>query len=87
MGQPNNFPEANIVFRAPDGMDDCDDIVAHKCEVGNTVTTCWRLDPDELEAVKRTGVVWLTLWGGGMQPASVGGLNPWRPDPDKSDDD
>ena len=90
MAEPINFPGANIRMNAPEGQEDkVSDIVAYEggCNCGgcaSQVITCWRLRPEELEQVKKTGVVWLYISGSAMPPAYIGTENPFPKEP--SDD-
>lgn len=84
MAETINFPGANVRLDAPPGLEEqVHDIVAYKgpCTCGDCpeqVVTCWRLSPEELEQVKKTGVVWLYLMGPSMQPAYIGTDSPFH---------
>jgi hypothetical protein len=67
MSKPEPFPEANLVLGAPAG---CEDSVQdmHVRRLDGTIVSCWRLTPEELAEVQRTGVVWLSVWGSLSQP-------------------
>lgn len=41
--------------------------------------SCWKLTPEELEEVARTGKVWLHVLGGGHPPVLVSGERPFEP--------
>lgn len=45
------------------------------------VLSCWKLTQEEMDEVKKTGRIWLWLWGQTMQPAAIGGKHPWNGPP------
>lgn len=77
---PANFNESNCVLDRPGDMsaDQCDPLCVWRGAVGDTpvVISCWKMTPDELAEITRTGRVWLMLVGHTMQPASVLSRNP-----------
>jgi hypothetical protein len=44
----------------------CDDLPVYTD--GANVTSCWELDPEDLELLRSTGYVWITLQSGVTQP-------------------
>lgn len=66
MAEPVGFEGANQVFAAPEGSTNCIDLETHSD--GQAVTSCWRLSPEELAEVARTGVVWLRVAMNGRTP-------------------
>jgi len=79
---PANFPESNAVLGHPTDMtaDQCDPLciqrgfmVLNNGPVVVAVQSCWKLTPDELETVKRTGRIWLTVLGMSMPPVILSG--------------
>lgn len=72
---PQRFAESNIVMKAPDGMDNCADIHAHRSD--NQVVTAWRPTPTELVKINLGEPVWLIVWGAGMPPVCVTADNPF----------
>ena len=40
--------------------------------------SCWKLTPEEIEEVARTGVVWLHVWAATHPPLYIGGETPFR---------
>lgn len=72
MANAVGFEGANFVFAAPKGQEHR----VHDLEVArfdDHSVSCWRLTDEELEEVKRTGVVWLRTDGLGMYPIYVSG--------------
>lgn len=64
--RPVNFPEANKVLKAPQGMDNCDDMFVFgdgKCNV-----SCWELSQEEIETVAKTGKMWVIAYSGLSSP-------------------
>lgn len=78
------FPEANLVLAAPTPEDAAAGTV-HDLHVhsyrdldGNPhVISKWQLTPEELEEVKRTGVVWFGCWGQTHPPMWISGSYPF----------
>lgn len=56
--KPIQFDGANCVY----GKDqpEYQPLPAYKADDG-TVTTCWQLEPGDLERIKETGCVWLSV--------------------------
>lgn len=48
------------------GADDVEDMTVFRN--GKCVVSCWQLTPEELEEVKRTGMVWLSVFSGPTSP-------------------
>lgn len=63
MAEAIDFEGRNIVFIKPEGMTDeeCGSLLAFTD--GQQVISCWKLSEEELEEVKKTGVIWLSVWG------------------------
>lgn len=88
MATPVNFKHANHNFGRPKGWKEkeCSDLPVHlkmaktpdNREVPES-TSCWQLGFDELEEIKRTGVVWLSVWGS-QPPVLVTGTSPFKSD-------
>lgn len=73
MAEAVHFPGANFTFLAPEGREDVGDLHTFRQESGPANVSCWRLSPDELEEINRTGCVWLTVMSGRtFYPAFVG---------------
>lgn len=73
MANPVGFEGANVVFQAPRGVpqEECGDLPVFRDS--DQIISCWRLTADEIEEVKRTGVVWLSVIGSGTPPVKVSG--------------
>lgn len=81
MAKPVRFPDQSHVFRPPQSMEEgeCGELPAIACVLGDNVTymSCWKLTPEELEEVQRTGVVWIGAVS--MQPPLiVAGIKPFK---------
>lgn len=72
MASPVSFPGENVVFTA----EGCDDLPTLCME--ERITSCWELSPEELEEVKKTGKVWLVVFGKQQPPVSVNGIRPFK---------
>lgn len=72
MAEAFNFYGANMHFKAPPGMADCIDLPVHAG--AREYISCWRLTPEEIAHITRTGEVWLSVAGDTHPPVSVSGL-------------
>lgn len=72
MAEPIEFPGMTTTLAAPPG---CEDVVQPLPirRVEGKCLSCWRLTPEELAEIARTGVVWLSIWGSTQPPALVAG--------------
>lgn len=81
-----NFDESNHVLDKPPGMDreECEALSVWVGPLPNgfpVVVSCWKPTAEELEEIKRTGRVWLMIWGPTMPPAVLLGVSPFQPLP------
>jgi hypothetical protein len=89
---PVDFPQANNTLGKPADMTDeqCLPLPVHHYqqalgsnpESGDPETlpaiiSCWKLSPEELEEINRTGVVWVNTLGRTLAPFSVFVKNPF----------
>lgn len=66
----------NLTMKAPAGEEDrVQDLLVFAGR--GSLVTAWRLSPEELENVQRTGIVYVSFWGG-MPPTFVGDENSVR---------
>lgn len=67
------FEGANTVFRRPDSLSaaECADLQCFSN--GGQIISCWRLTPEELAEIRKTGVVWLSILGSAMPPVMISG--------------
>lgn len=72
MAQPLAFPEANLIFYPPSGMED-DVLPLHVKRGDSCLISCWKLSAEELSEIQATGVVWLSVLGWGLPPVMVSG--------------
>ncbi len=79
MAEGTDFPESNSALLAPPGSENVYDLPVHRSEAG--VISCWRLTPEEIAEVARTGVVWLHVVGTTHPPLLVRGDRPFEPAP------
>jgi hypothetical protein len=65
------------MFTAPKGMteEECGNLPVHFD--GKDCISCWKLTPEELEEVAKTGVIWLYVMGG-QPPVSITGIKPFE---------
>lgn len=76
-----DFPESNFTFNKPANMtdDQCGPLKVHKGIDGENfpiIISKWKLTDEELEQIKTTGVVYLTIYGSGMPPVSLSVQSP-----------
>lgn len=66
------FPEQNMVFTKPQSMTDeeCGSLPAYRGE--GQIISCWEVTPEDLERIKETGVIWLSVSGAGQPPVYIG---------------
>ena len=53
--EPIKIPGANLLLKAPEGMENCGDLHAHASSDG--VTSAWQMTPEELERARVNGGV------------------------------
>lgn len=78
------FPECNVQYNPPKGFEDeMEPLPAWKGEVRyqdgtrqTEVISCWKLSPEEIEEVKKTGEVWLSIHGEVVPPVRIDGIKP-----------
>ena len=78
---PTSFPEQNIIFNPPEGMEErCDPLPAFRGE--GQVISCWRLTFWERIKLLFTGRLWFSVIGNAQYivPLSetAGGEAPWQ---------
>ncbi len=80
---PASFDESTHVLGRPPEMtdDQCDPL----CVAGAVtpeglplVISCWKMTPDELAEVNRTGRIWLMVVGHTMPPVMLSGVRPFN---------
>lgn len=69
MAIPVGFEGANMLLNGEAAG--CNDLEVFSN--GQQCVSCWRLTPEELEIVAKTGVVWVSVWGHVMPPIYVSG--------------
>lgn len=82
MATPTDFPQANFTFTTPVNMtkEQCGDLPVYKgidTHGSPIIISCWQLSPEELEAIKTTGKVYLTVVGEGTPPIGIQVLPPF----------
>lgn len=84
MATGETFPEANTVLGAPTPEDAMAGTVyglpVHRyrdLDGKPNLISMWRLTDEELEEVKRTGVVWFGCWGQTHAPMWISGRSPF----------
>ena len=58
MATPMQFPEANCLWQGPG---DTGSLPAHQQD--GVSVSCWSVSDAEVEEIRRTGQVWLYVWG------------------------
>jgi len=80
MAEHADFQESNMTWAAPKGAANVQDMRALRtfsADHGAMVNvTAWKLAPEEVIEVARTGVVWLSVLGNAMPPVLVLGVEP-----------
>lgn len=71
MAHPVNFIGVNRNYVAAPGEEDRVGTLPVRRE-GAVTISCWELTPEELEKVKRTGRIYLGVFGTGQPPVYVG---------------
>ena len=76
------FPEENAVLDPPPGvsLEDCQALPVWRGPLSNgmpVVITCWKPTIEEWEEMKRTGRVWIIVWGESMPPLAPMGISPF----------
>lgn len=73
--EPTSFDQSNHVLGPPQGMteEQVTSLSVFRGVAGDApvVISCWKLTKEELEELKRTGRVWLWIWGQTMPPAAL----------------
>lgn len=87
--EASSFDEANLVLQPPADMtvDECTPLnVWHGSYPGGqpVVISCWKLTQEELEEFKRTGRIWLHVFGATMPPVYLGANHPFKEKHDAS---
>lgn len=65
---PISFPQSNKDLIKPDSMTDKECGTLPVFTNGNQCISCWSLSDDDIERIKRTGRVWLSVHSGPTQP-------------------
>ena len=69
--KPIVTPETNAVFVAP-GCGDLPATTCHDPETGKDyVQTVWELSLDDLKKINKTGLIYISVMGNGVQPILV----------------
>lgn len=73
---PIKFEECNFTFLKPEEMTDeeCGSLPVCRCQDGHgypVIISCWNLTQDEIDLIKETGKIWLTVTGVSMNPVSL----------------
>lgn len=74
--KPTEFSEQNKVFTKPENMTDeqCLPLpVWHGTDQAGfpLIISCWKPTEEEINQIKETGVIWLSIVGKGMPPVSL----------------
>ena len=80
MAQPINFPEANFTWKgtpASEGQEEVGDLITYIDEAQGLTLSCWEVSADELNAIIKSGHIWLHVWGQ-HPPVFVSGERPFN---------
>ena len=69
MAEACDFEGTNFIFQAPSGMDNCIDLPVMMMK--DRHVSCFKLTDEELEIVKETGVIWLSIHAPLMPPVAL----------------
>jgi len=80
---PTSFAESNKVYDKPSSMsyDECEALSTWEGTdpQGNPIiVSCWKCTKEELEEINRTGRVWCFIYGRGLPPHCLSGVNPFQ---------
>lgn len=89
---PVGFNEENFLLHPPKGTEET--VEPLSVWIGHTedgvplVVSCWKLTIEELETLNRSGRIWLTVMGTGMQPVQLSAFKPLseRPQAEEKDE-
>lgn len=78
------FDEENMVLNPPYGMttEECEPLSVWVGLLSNgcpAVISCWKPTKEEMEEIKRTGRIWVSVMGQTMPPIAPSGFNPFKP--------
>ena len=79
---PVTFEQSNFVFTKPNDMTDeqCSSLPVYKGLSNNgfpVIISCWQFSKEDLEEIKRTGCIYLSITGHGMPPVNLFTENPF----------
>lgn len=66
---PGKIRRSNKIFRAPEGMDNCEDLSV--IDDGERLMSEWIPTDEERKAIAEGKNVLLSVWGQGMPPISI----------------
>lgn len=83
---PVDFPERNFVFTKPAGMTDeeCSDLPVFKGVAADgypCIISKWKFSKEDLEQIKKTGCIYLSITAEGMPPVALFTEHPFVIDP------
>ena len=85
-----NFPEANAEWKGypeTEHNPEVGDLPVHRVQEDGQMhgasISCWKLEPEELEYVKETGVIWLYVLGDVHPAVLIMGKSPFIPEIDE----
>ena len=78
MAEPVNFPEANVVFKAPIGEEEiCGELPCFRDSEQPLIVSCWQLTDEEIEELKiNGGKIFLYNHSSGIAPTALSTLGP-----------
>ncbi len=78
--RPIPFKESNLNLGAGDNpnTDDMPVAISVDSEAIPMVVSCWKLSPEELAEINRTGEIWPAVMGHRTPPISIMAFNPFK---------
>jgi hypothetical protein len=79
---PQRFANSNVVVKAPEGMDNCNDVHAWVGQTPDGTACCitaWRPTREELVKLNLGEPLWLWCCGSSMPPVALSTDDPFEP--------
>lgn len=79
--EPCGFPESDVALNRPEGWtaDECDPLSIARIQTEDgkpVVLSCWKLTLEEMEEFRRTGRIWLMVFGESMPRVALAAVKP-----------
>ena len=82
--KPVNFPEHNKVFTKPEGWfdEECQPLPVFQND--EQIISCWEVTNEDIEKMKKTKRIWLSIHGNAQPPVWVSADYPFMPNPENN---